>query len=80
MSMSGPEMSAPEPNPRPAPVMSNDLALASPEAILAKASQHARSLSVESAFMTDETKEQILQKANSHAQGVASKAKDYTPN
>ena len=50
------------------------------EPILAKASQHARSLSIESAFMTDETKEQILQKADSQARGVASKAKDYTPN
>lgn len=50
------------------------------EAILSKAAQHARSLSVESAFMTDETKEQILQKADAHARGVASKAKDYTPN
>lgn len=50
------------------------------EPILAKASQHARSLSIESAFMTDETKEQILQKADAQARGVASKAKDYTPN
>ena len=38
------------------------------------------SLSIESAFMTDETKEQILQKADSHARSLASKAKDYTPN
>lgn len=50
------------------------------EPILAKASQYARSLSVESGFMTDETKEQILQKADAQARGVASKAKDYTPN
>ena len=50
------------------------------EAILGKAAQHARSLSIESAFMTDETKEQILQKADAQARGVASKAKDYTPN
>ena len=50
------------------------------ESVLAKASQHARSLSIESAFMTDETKEQILQKADAQARGVASKAKDYTPN
>lgn len=50
------------------------------EAILSKAAQHARSLSIESAFMTDETKEQILQKADAQARGVASKAKDYTPN
>ena len=50
------------------------------EAILAKAAQYARSLSIESAFMTDETKEQILQKADAQARGVASKAKDYTPN
>ncbi len=50
------------------------------ESILAKASQYARSLSVESGFMTDETKEQILQKADAQARGVASKAKDYSPN
>ena len=49
------------------------------EQILAKAAQSARSVSVESGFMTDETKEQILQKAHSHAQGLAGKAKDYTP-
>jgi len=49
------------------------------EQILVKASQSARNVSVESGFMTDETKEQILQKAQSHAQGLASKAKDYTP-
>jgi large subunit ribosomal protein L10 len=35
-------------------------------------------LSVEAAYVTDETKEQILQKAHSQAKGVASKAKDYT--
>jgi large subunit ribosomal protein L10 len=29
--------------------------------------------------MTDETKEQILQKADSQARAVAGKAKDYTP-
>ncbi len=29
--------------------------------------------------MTDETKEQILQKADAQAKAVASKAKDYTP-
>jgi len=46
--------------------------------ILAKASQAGISLSVEAAYVTDETKEQILQKAQSQAQGVASKAKDYT--
>ena len=46
--------------------------------ILAKASQTGISLSVEAAYVTDETKEQILQKAHSQAQGVASKAKDYT--
>ena len=50
------------------------------EPILAKAAQHARSLSIESAYMTDETKEQIIQKADAQARGVASKAKDYTPN
>ena len=46
--------------------------------ILAKASQAGISLSVEAAYVTDETKKQILQKAHSQAQGVASKAKDYT--
>jgi len=46
--------------------------------ILAKASQAGISLSVEAAYVTDETKEQILQKAHAQAQGVASKAKDYT--
>jgi large subunit ribosomal protein L10 len=29
--------------------------------------------------MTDETKEQILQKADSQAKSVACQAKDYTP-
>jgi hypothetical protein len=29
--------------------------------------------------MTDETKEQILQKGDSQARAVADKAKDYTP-
>jgi len=49
------------------------------EQILSKAAQSARSVSVESGYMTDETKDQILQKAHAHAQGLASKAKDYTP-
>lgn len=48
--------------------------------ILAKAAQHARSVSVESGFMTDDTRDQILQKGDAHARGLASKAKDYTPN
>ena len=47
--------------------------------ILAKASQSANSLSVETGYVTDETKEMIIQKAQRQAQGVASKAKDYTP-
>ena len=47
--------------------------------ILAKAAQSATSVSVETGYITDETKEQILQKADAHAKGVASKAKDYTP-
>jgi len=47
--------------------------------ILSKAAQSARSVSVESGYMTDETKDQILQKAHAHAQGLARKAKDYTP-
>jgi len=49
------------------------------EQILSKCAQSARSVSVESGYMTDETKDQILQKAHAHAQGLASKAKDYTP-
>ena len=34
---------------------------------------------VPSSLMTDETKEQILQKADAQAKGLASQAKDYTP-
>ncbi len=49
------------------------------EQILSKAAQSAHSVSVESGYMTDETKDQILQKAHAHAQGLASKDKDYTP-
>ena len=45
----------------------------------AKAAQSASSVSVETGYVTDETKEQILQKADAHAKSVASKAKDYTP-
>ena len=47
--------------------------------ILAKASQTANNLSVEAGYVTEENKEQILQKAESQAQGIANKAKDYTP-
>ena len=47
--------------------------------ILSKASQSARSVSIESGFMTDETKEQILQKADAQAKGIVGQAKDYTP-
>ena len=47
--------------------------------ILAKASQAANNLSVEAGYITEENKEQILQKAESQAQGIANKAKDYTP-
>ena len=47
--------------------------------ILAKASQSSRSVSIESGYVTDDTKEQILQKAHAQAQGLASKAKNYTP-
>ena len=47
--------------------------------ILAKASQAANNLSVEAGYVTEENKEQILQKAESQAQGIANKAKDYTP-
>ncbi len=43
------------------------------EQILVKASQSARSLSVESGFLTDETNEQILQKAHAQAQNISSK-------
>ena len=47
--------------------------------ILAKASQAANNLSVEAGYITEENKEQILQKAESQAQGIANKAKNYTP-
>ena len=47
--------------------------------ILAKASQAANNVSVEAGYVTEENKEQILQKAESQAQGIANKAKDYTP-
>ncbi len=47
--------------------------------ILSKAAASARSVSIESGFMTDETKEQILQKADAQAKAVAGQAKDYTP-
>ena len=47
--------------------------------ILAKASQAANNLSVEAGYVTEENKEQILQKAESQAQGIANKAKNYTP-
>ena len=50
------------------------------EQILAKAAQASRSVSIEAGYITDENKEQILQKASSQAQGLAGKAKDYTPN
>ena len=46
---------------------------------MAKAAQSARSVSTEAGYMTEDTKEQILQKAEGQAKGVASKAKDYTP-
>ena len=49
------------------------------EQILAKAAQGGRSVALEAGYITDENKEQILQKAHSHAQGLARKAKDYTP-
>ena len=47
--------------------------------ILAKASQAANNLSVVAGYVTEENKEQILQKAESQAQGIANKAKNYTP-
>ena len=47
--------------------------------ILAKASQAANNLSVEAGYITEENKEQILQKAEFQAQGIANKAKNYTP-
>jgi large subunit ribosomal protein L10 len=47
--------------------------------ILAKAAQSSRSVSIESGYVTDDTREQILQKAHSQAKGLASKAKNYTP-
>ena len=47
--------------------------------ILAKAAQSANSVSVEIGYLTDDNKEKVLQKAHSHAEGVVSKAKDYSP-
>jgi large subunit ribosomal protein L10 len=46
---------------------------------LSKAAQSARSVSTEAGYLTEDTKEQVLQKAHGQAQGVASKAKDYSP-
>ena len=46
---------------------------------LAQAHQQAISLSIEAAYITADNIEQVLQKAHGQAQGVASKAKDYTP-
>ncbi len=48
-------------------------------AILAKAAQQARSLAIESGYLTEETKKQTLQKANAQASALASKLKNYTP-
>jgi len=44
--------------------------------LISKAAQSARSLSIESGFLSDETKEQILQKAHGQAQNIASKLPD----
>ena len=44
--------------------------------LISKAAQSARSLSIESGFLTDDTKEQILQKAHGQAQNIASKLPD----
>ena len=49
------------------------------EQLLAKAAQGSRSVALEAGYITDENKEEILQKGHSQAQGLASKAKDYTP-
>lgn len=49
------------------------------EQLLAKAAQGSRSVALEAGYITDENKEQVLQKAHSQAQGLAGKAKDYTP-
>jgi large subunit ribosomal protein L10 len=49
------------------------------EQILAKAAQSARSVSTETGYLTEDTKEQVLQKAHGQAQGIVSKAKDYSP-
>jgi len=47
--------------------------------ILSKVALSARSVSVVSGYVTDETKEQILQKAHAQAKSLAEKAKDYKP-
>ena len=44
--------------------------------MISKAAQSARSLSIESGFLTDETKEQILQKAHGQAQNIVAKLPD----
>ncbi len=49
------------------------------EQILAMAAQGTRSVALEAGYLTDENKDQILKKAHSHAQGLAGKARDYTP-
>jgi len=43
------------------------------------AAQGSRLVALEAGYLTDENKDQILQKAHSHAQGLAGKAKDYKP-
>ena len=47
--------------------------------ILAKAAHSSLSVSIEVGYVTDDTKEQILQKAHAQAQGLVSKSKDYKP-
>jgi large subunit ribosomal protein L10 len=47
--------------------------------ILSKAAQSSRSVALEVGYITDENKEEILQKGHAQAQGLAGKAKDYKP-
>ena len=43
------------------------------------AAQGSRSVALEVGYLTDENKDQILQKAHSQAKGLVGKAKDYKP-
>jgi len=43
------------------------------------AAQGTRAVALEAGYLTDDNKDQILQKAHSQAKGLAGKAKDYKP-